>query len=77
MSELGQVGLSLVAAGVLGALSLPIFLQACKWADWELIPGHCHRRVLRWQRSAPMLIVFSGGLIAVGLLVGLAGHVLA
>jgi hypothetical protein len=74
MSELGRVGLALVAAGTLGVASLPIFLQACKWADWELIPGHCQRRVLWWRRTAPVLILFSAGLIAVGLLAGLAGH---
>ena len=76
MSSLGEVGLALVAAGVLGAASLPIFLQACKWADWELIPGHCQRRVLWWRRTAPVLILFSAGLIAAGLLVGLAAQVL-
>jgi hypothetical protein len=69
LSELGQIGLALVAAGLLGGACMPLFLQACKWADWELIPVHCRRRVLRWQRTAPAIIACSAGLVAAGLLI--------
>ena len=75
MADLERAALALIAAGLLGVLSTLIYLQACAWAEWELMPARYHRRVLCWQRRAPALIAVSAMAAGLGVLLGLAGLV--
>lgn len=73
MSDLDRVAVGLIAAGLLGALSMLVYLQACAWAEWELLPARYHRRVAGWQRRAPALLTASVAAAGIGALLGLAG----
>ena len=72
MSDLDRVAVGLIGAGLLGALSMLIYLQACAWAEWELLPVRYHRRVVGWQRWAPALLTASAVVAGLGVLLGLA-----
>ena len=73
MSDLESAALGLIAAGLLGTVSMLIYLRACAWAEWALIPVRYHRRADHLQRWAPGLLVASGVAAALGVLLGLAG----
>jgi hypothetical protein len=73
MSDLQSAALGLIAAGLLGTVSMLIYLRACAWAEWALIPVRYHRRADSWQRRAPALLVASGVAAGLGVLLGLAG----
>jgi hypothetical protein len=70
MSELQRAAVGLMAAGLLGAVWLAVYLLACSWADWELIPARRHARLHGLQRRAPRLIAAAGTLLGVGILLG-------
>lgn len=72
MSDLDRAAGGLIAAGLLGALSMLVYLRACAWAEWELLPARYHRRVVGWQRRAPALITASAVAAGLGVLLGLA-----
>lgn len=72
MSDLERAALGLIAAGLLGVLSMLVYLQACAWAEWELLPARYHRRVVWWQRRAPALIAVSAVAAGLGVLLWLA-----
>jgi hypothetical protein len=71
VSAIQDVALRLIAVGMLGGVWMFAYLQACKWADWELIPAHRRSSVLAWQRRAPLLIVLSAAVAGLGLLLTL------
>ena len=66
LSELERAAVGLIAAGALGAAWMAVYLMACSWADWTLIPACRHRRLHSWQRRAPAVILLSAGTAAVG-----------
>ena len=72
MSDLERTALGLIAGGLLGAVSMLLYLQACGWAEWELLPARYHRRVVGWQRRAPVLLAGSAAVAGLGVLLGLA-----
>ena len=72
MSDLDRAAVGLIAAGLLGALSMLVYLQACAWAEWELLPARYHRRVAGWQRRAPALLAASAAAAGLGVLLGLS-----
>jgi hypothetical protein len=71
MSDLERAALGLIAGGLLGAASMLLYLRACIWAEWELLPARYHRRSVGWQRRAPVLIAGSAAVAGLGLLLGL------
>ena len=71
LSELGRVSAGLLAAGVLGVLSMLVYLRACEYADWDLLTSRVRRRVHVCRRQAPVVLAGSGAVAAVGLLLGL------
>jgi hypothetical protein len=70
MSELQRVAVGLVAAGLVGAVWMAVYLVACTWADWELIPTCRHARLHGWQRRGPRVLAVAGTLLAAGLVLG-------
>jgi hypothetical protein len=70
MSELQRVAIGLVAAGLVGAAWMAVYLVACAWADWELIPVWRHARLHGWQRRGPRVLAVSATVLAVGLVLG-------
>ncbi len=77
MSGPQHVALGLIGAGMLSLVSMLVYLQACRWADWELIPAQRRSSVLGWQRRAPLLILLSAALTGVGLVLGVTIAVVA
>lgn len=77
MSSLQEVALGMLAGGTLGVLSMLVYIQACRWATMDLIPPGRRRRVRRWLRMAPHLIVISTILMAVGLALAIPWSALA
>lgn len=68
MSIVQDIAVRLIAPGLLGTGWMLVYLQACKWADLELIPARRRSSVLGWQRRAPLLIVLSACTVGFGLL---------
>lgn len=46
MSVLMKAGLGPMASGLLGLGSMLVYLQACRWADWEIVPAQRRGTVL-------------------------------
>jgi hypothetical protein len=71
LPELGRLSLGLLVAGVGGVLFMLLYLRACDWADWDLMPSRVRRRVHTWERRAPSVVLGSAVVAAAGLLLGL------
>ena len=63
---MSQLPFALIAMGSLVAGSMLVYLQACRWASIDVIPACRQRRVVRWRRLAPPLIVAALFLVALG-----------
>lgn len=72
MTEFSRVATGLLAAGLLGALFVLVYLRACAWADWSLMTSRARRRVALVQRRLPAVAAGSVTLTGIGLLLGLA-----
>lgn len=70
MSVPQKFALGLVAAGMLRLGSMLVYLQACRWADWRLIPAQRRSSVIAWHRRAPLLMFLSACIAGVGLVLG-------
>ncbi|MCW2798400.1 hypothetical protein [Nocardioides sp.] len=69
-----NTGIALVQAGALLALSVAVRIFCARRVTLEMVPTALRPRVLRSSRMAPVLLLFGGGLVTVGALVGLASR---
>jgi len=72
VSAVQDIALRLVVVGLIGVAWMVLYLQACRRADWGLMPTGPRSRALGWQRRAPAVMVLSAGLAGVGLLLAVA-----
>lgn len=68
MSGVRTLAVALILAGLIGAVSMGIYLAAYKHVAQQLIPVSHRRRVLAWRRCAPGVLVVSVGATVAGLL---------
>lgn len=68
MSDLTRAAVALVSTGVLGAVAMCVFLRACAWAEWDLLPASYSRRATRMAGHAGGVIGGSAAVAGVGLL---------
>jgi hypothetical protein len=73
MSDLERAAAALLATGMLGAVAMCVFLRACAWAEWDLLPASYSRRAARVERRAAGVITGSVLVAAVGLTLWLVG----
>ena len=77
MSDLSRIAVALLATGMLGAVAMFVFLRACSWAEWDLMPASYSRRATRMAGHADEVIGGSVAVAAVGLLLFLGGAALS
>jgi hypothetical protein len=70
-----DVALRLVFVGLIGVAWMLLYLQACRRADWGVLPAQPRHRALGWQRRAPAVMAMSAGLTGLGLALALAAVV--
>jgi multisubunit Na+/H+ antiporter MnhB subunit len=68
MSDVRTLAVALILAGLIGAVSMVMYLFAYKYVTQQLIPVSHRRRVLAWRRCAPTVLGVSVGTTAIGLL---------
>jgi hypothetical protein len=68
MSDVYTLAVALILTGLLGAVSMAMYLAAYKHVAPQLIPVSHRRRVLAWRRCAPTVLVASVGVTTIGLL---------
>lgn len=68
MSDVRTLAVALILLGLLGAVSMVMYLFAYKYVTQQLIPVSHRRRVLAWRRCAPTVLGVSVGTTAIGLL---------
>jgi hypothetical protein len=74
VSDLSRAALALLATGMLGAVAMLVFLRACSWAEWDLLPASYCAKAQRMERRAGGVIRGSAAVSVFGLLL-LAGGV--
>ena len=75
MTDVRTLAVALILTGLLGAISMAMYLAAYKHVTQHLIPVSHRRRVLAWRRCAPGVLVVSVGATAVGLVLLLVAAV--
>lgn len=68
MTDVRTLAVALIFAGLIGAISMAMYLAAYKHVTQHLIPISHRRRVLAWRRCAPGVLMVSVGATAVGLI---------
>ena len=67
MSDVRTLAVALILTGLIGAVSMAMYLAAYKHVAQRLIPVSHRRRVLAWRRCAPSVLVISIGATVAGL----------
>lgn len=67
MTDVRTLAVALIFVGLIGAVSMVLYLVAYKHVAQQLIPVSHRRRVLAWRRCAPGVLLVSVGATAVGL----------
>lgn len=67
MSDVRTLAVALIFVGLIGAVSMAVYLAAYKHVAQQLIPVSHRRRVLAWRRCAPGVLVVSVGATVAGL----------
>ncbi len=67
MSDVRTLAVALILTGLIGAVSMAMYLLAYKHVAQRLIPVSHRRRVLAWRRCAPGVLVVSVGATVAGL----------
>lgn len=75
MTDVRTLAVGLIFVGLIGAISMAMYLAAYKHVTQHLIPVSHRRRVLAWRRCAPGVLVVSVGATAVGLVLLLVAAV--
>lgn len=73
MTDLERAAVVLLATGLLGALTMCVYLRACAWAEWDLMPVSYQRRAEALQRRATPVLGGSAGVAAAGVALWLIG----
>jgi hypothetical protein len=67
MSDVHTLAVALILTGLIGAVSMAMYLVAYKYVAQRMIPVSHRRRVLAWRRCAPSVLVVSVGATVAGL----------
>lgn len=68
MSDVRSLAVALIFVGLIGMVSMAMYLFAYKYVTQQLIPVSHRRRVLAWRRRAPGVLMVSVAATAIGLL---------
>lgn len=68
MSDLSRAAMALLATGMLGAVAMTVFLRACSWAEWDLLPASYCRRARRLEARAGGVLTGSAAVAGTGLM---------
>jgi hypothetical protein len=68
VTDVRTLAVALIFVGLIGAISMAMYLAAYKYVTQSLIPVSHRRRVLAWRRCAPGVLVASVGATGVGLI---------
>ena len=68
MTDVRTLAVALILSGLLGAVSMTMYLAAYRYLAQQLIPVSHRRRVLAWRRCAPGVLVVSVCATTIGLL---------
>jgi hypothetical protein len=67
VTDVRTLAVALIFVGLIGAVSMAMYLAAYKHVTQHLIPVSHRRRVLAWRRCAPSVLMVSVAATAIGL----------